>query len=298
MALHDRDYYRSGTRGGFGLQAHSAVATILILTITAWFFQLLFRGQDALGPVTKFLAASFDGIFGGFPQPWKLITANFAHDTRGIGHLAINMLFLFFFGRELEELYGKRDFWIFYLAAGSVAVLAEVVALKAAGQGGMPVLGASGAVAGVVVLYTLFYPKRTVLFMFFIPMPVWVLCVLFLTMDILGVISPTQSGVAHFAHLAGAGFGFLYRYFDLRWVNVRAKLPALRFRWDSSRRRMPERRQRRDTVLAQQSRERRPDAVSKRIDELLAKISAEGMGSLSQEERDFLVENSRRYRSS
>jgi len=287
VGIYDRDYYRkrSGTGGAFGLWLQTAVGSLIALNVVCWILQV------ATPAVTEFLSATADQVFG--LQIWRLVTANFAHAPNSIYHLGFNMLFLFFFGRELERMYGRRDFYILYLGAGVLAVLAELTVLAASGGGHVPVLGASGSVMAIVVLYTLFYPNRTILFMLFIPMPLWLLCILYILGDVMGALSNDPNGVANWAHLMGAFVGFLYWKFDLRWHKLRAY-----FSPRSGRR--PSRQGRKIVQMPQSKRPavtKEVDPVSLRIDELLAKISDSGKESLSEDEWNFLKANSGRYRS-
>ena len=147
----------------------------------------------------------------------------------------------------------------------------------------------------VLALYIFHFPRRTVLLYFLFPIPLWVLGCIYVYFDVFGAIGE-GNGVGNFAHLAGAGWGVLYKLFDLRWSTLRRRLGASRGRGGktgdkSSGSLWGARKQ-------ESEKPRVPDAVSKRVDELLEKISRDGMGSLSDEEREFLVENSRRYRKS
>lgn len=292
MALYERDYYRSdeGRRYPSVRTPQTVVGWLILINIAVWILQVLTGGEH--GWVTHLFQASGDSVFN--LHVYKLVTANFAHDPTDVFHLAWNMLFLFFFGRELEQIYGRKDFLTFYLLAGSLAVLVEVVSLGLSGSAGVPVLGASGAVMGVVVLFTLFYPHRQILFMLFVPMPIWVLCVIFVASDLLAVLRGTPNGVANLAHLTGAAVGLGYWYYNLRWRRWGGSLPSLR---------IPNPFRRREAKIITMPRRTRRDAppevrqVSKRIDELLAKISREGKESLTEEEWEFLKENSASYRS-
>jgi hypothetical protein len=177
--------------------------------------------------------------------------------------------------------------------------LAEVIALHLTGMDHIPVLGASGAVMAVAVLCACFYPMRQVI-LFFLPVPLWLLCVIFAAGDLLGVLGRGDPGVANLAHLTGAAVGLLYYLFDPRIDRLRSFLPRWRLRTRARARRPKER-----VIELASARSRggegpsRPtDSISERIDELLAKISAGGgMDSLTEEEREFLKENSGRYRS-
>ena len=295
MGIQDRAYFRGDSPETLSLRPQSAVGTLLVVTIAVWVAQLIFRNGEPGwgGAVTRFLAATPEDLFGGFPKFWKILSANFAHDWVSPWHVFGNMIFLFFFGRELEYLLGRRDFYALYFIGGGLAIFAEVLVQRFEGHQTTLVLGASGAVTAVVVLYTLLYPTRRILFFFFIPLPVWALCAFFVAQDVLGATSSTPSGVAHFAHLVGALFGLLYWRFDLRlerWIRFgrrflrgAAKPPSDELLHESA----PASAAREPTIV---------DPVTRRIDELLDKIHASGLGSLSDEERQFLSTNSAKYR--
>ena len=298
MGIYDRDYYRNpGGNAQLKSWASTAVGTIILLNVGFWFLQLITRpGEGAFSTVGQFMSASGDSIFGGgFPELWRLVTACFVHSESSIWHIAFNMLIFWFTGRELERIYGRREFWIFYLFAGTLAVLTESFVQFQQGSGGIPILGASGGVLAVMALYICHYPKRTFYLYFMIPLPAWLIGCLVLWGDLSGAIGHDSGGVANFAHLAGAGWGVLYKLFDLRWSTLSRRLG--RSQGSGKKRRRSEASM--GKARPQESEKPRvPDAVSKRIDELLEKIHDDGMGSLNDEEREFLVENSRRYRKS
>ncbi len=109
--------------------------------------------------VPKELTASFQGIDVGQPIPeWlTLITSQFLHG--GILHLGGNMLYLWVFGNNIEEVLGRMRFVILYLACGLLASLAQWFFSS---QSGVPSLGASGAIAGIMGAYVLRFPKAVV----------------------------------------------------------------------------------------------------------------------------------------
>ena len=164
-------------------------------------------------------------------------------------------------------------------------------------------MGASGAILGIVVVFTLFYPNRTFHLLGVLPIPMWVLCVFFIVGDILGAIGrdPTNN-VAHIAHLTGALVGYLYRRYDLRWTRLGGYLPRVRMAAPRPKKRPKSGGGGKVIPFPQASTPAEPPseevaAISKRIDDLLHKISTEGKDSLSDEEWQFLRENSERYRS-
>ncbi|SDY66723.1 rhomboid family intramembrane serine protease [Citreimonas salinaria] len=135
------------------------------------------------------------------------LTSMFLHG--GIMHLLGNMLFLFIFGDNIEDEMGHAGFALFYLACGLAAGLGQYVADPAST---IPMVGASGAIAGVMGGYLLLYPRARVdiliiLVIIFrvIPLPAWILLALWFAMQIFGGFSSTggQGGVAYWAHAGG-----------------------------------------------------------------------------------------------
>ena len=141
-----------------------------------------------------------------------LVTSTFLH--AGILHLAGNMLFLWIFGDNLEDEMGHLGFLAFYLLAGTGAGLAQWISEP---WSPVPTVGASGAIAGVMGAYLLFFPKAKVdvlliLIVFFrvIPIPAWIVLIVWFGIQIfqgLGV-QPGQGGVAYWAHAGGFLVGF------------------------------------------------------------------------------------------
>lgn len=136
-----------------------------------------------------------------------LISSMFLHG--GLMHLAGNMLFLWVFGDNLEDEMGRLPFLAFYLACGVGAGLAQ---LASAPYSLVPMVGASGAIAGVMGGYLLMFPKAkvdvVVIIVFFIrilPIPAWIMLGLWFLLQLFGGVStPTASGgVAYWAHAGG-----------------------------------------------------------------------------------------------
>lgn len=206
-------------------------------------------------------------------------------------HILFNMLFLYWFGTRLEGMYGSREFLLFYLAA---AICSSVAYLALAFYTGStaPAIGASGAVMGVMMVYTIFYPHETILVFFVIPVPLWVLLGLYVLYDLHPVLLALAGDqlfttVAHAGHLGGLLFGYLY------WrLGLRLEAPLDWFRRRSGR---PVRKAQPRPEPASPAPARR-DAFDDRVDEVLRKISEQGKDSLTEEERDILVKASEKYR--
>ena len=148
---------------------------------------------------------------------WQFLTYGFVHDPDHISHILFNMLGLWFLGRSVEELYGRAEFLRLYLVLVVVGgVVWAVVNDLVLHNPDAHVIGASGAVTGVVILFAMNFPRRTILLMFVLPMPAWVLGILWVAGDILGATGhSSEHDVAFSVHLAGAAFAALY--FQQRW---------------------------------------------------------------------------------
>lgn len=151
---------------------------------------------------------------------YTLLSSMFMH--AGFMHLAGNMLFLWIFGDNLEDEMGHGKYLGFYIFCGVLAGLAQFIAGPTAS---VPMVGASGAIAGVMGGYLLLYPKAKIdilliLIVFFkvFPVPAWVMLGLWAIMQILGGFSATSDsgGVAYLAHLGGFITGIVVVY--PRWL--------------------------------------------------------------------------------
>ncbi len=300
MGIYDREYYRgeTGGPGWFGGVAPWC-KTLIVINCVVFLLQNALRADS--GFIREWLEASPEGIFQ-HGRIWQLWTATFLHS--GILHILGNMWFLWLVGREMESLYGSRDFLAFYLLAGGVSTLGWALIQLLSGPGvNVHMVGASGAVMGVVTLYTLFYPRREILF-FFLPMPMWALLGIYLVFPLF---NGQNQRIAYEAHLMGAAFAFCYKQFDLRWsrlVTGRFRRPRLRIFTpvpvDQPRSRAPGT----SRTSSGEGLGSKPSLVSvlpeeqldARLDEVLAKIAREGRSGLTEEDHRVLQEASRRAR--
>lgn len=288
MGIQDRDYYRRETSGSLWLTGKAPVTLGLVLANVAVFIAQTVSGFELLeGGLESALSLVPQKVFSDF-QIWRLVTATFCH--WGFWHLLWNMVFLWWFGRELEALYGSREFLAFYLLAGVVSSFAWVlVALAAARDRPAMMAGASGAVMAVTVLYTLYNPRHPIHLYGLFPVEMRWMVLIYLGADFYGLLGPNYSPVAHVAHLTGAAFAAIYKYADLRVGRLFAG-------------RMVRPRQR--VLRAEPELEADPpepssldEGLEHRMDEVLAKIAREGPHSLTDQDRQILDEASHRLRS-
>jgi len=196
-------------------QQPAALRTIITINVVVWVTMqflnlwsagLLFvRSHLALHPV-------FPDIL---LEPWQLVTYSFMHT--GLFHIGVNMLLLFWVGREFERMHGSDQFWSVYLttAIGGALIcllLSPVVPSIAGGMAGgqsIPVLGASASVLGVLTTVAILYPYKQIRLLFFGIVPLLWVVVGFLIIDALMALRP-GGNTAVAAHWGGALTGFLY----------------------------------------------------------------------------------------
>src|SRR4051812_48132075 len=211
MGIYDREYYRGETRGSGWLTGQApATKTIIIINVIVFFLKPYL---DSSGWLVS-LEASSQGIFRQ-GHVWQLVTATFLHDDTF--HILWNMVFLWMVGREMESFYGTRDFVALYLSAAVASTLGWA-AVDAYLQHNALMIGASGAIMTVVVIYALYYPHREILLFFVLPVEMWLLVLIYLAHDAWQLLNGQGLGrVAVASHLSGAAYGYLYKRFDLRW---------------------------------------------------------------------------------
>lgn len=133
--------------------------------------------------------------------PWQLATYAFLHGS--MGHLFFNMLGLWMFGAELEQIWGRRRFMQFYGASVLSAGIIQIGFTALIGSYG-PTVGASGGLFGLLMAYGLMFPNRTIMPLFPpIPMKARTFVAVFGGIELLMGVVDHGGGVAHFAHLGG-----------------------------------------------------------------------------------------------
>jgi membrane associated rhomboid family serine protease len=273
MGLYDREYSR-GPEPGFHVSTPTtATMQLLVLTIGVYVAQQLFESA------TEWLMLPYDW----WRRPWeayRLVTYGFAHAPNSVEHIVFNMIGLVFFGKFIEQRYGRTQFFVFYLGA---IIFSGLVWSLMSTASGIPsvVIGASGAIAAIFVVFALNYPHMQVLFMFLFPMPAWVLALLMVAGDAMGALS-RSGNVAFTAHLAGALFGlYYYRIGSQQAAGLAGWLSGVSLK-------------RRPKLRVHEPDEAEEDDLTARVDAILEKIQREGQDSLTWNERRILQKASRK----
>jgi membrane associated rhomboid family serine protease len=303
MGIYDREYYRREGPSFLGaLTGSGKVCNWLIGINVAVFVLQVFTKQPADGgPVTAALALDVSKVLDG--QVWRLLTYAFVHEPGGLLHIFFNMLFLWWFGGDMEDHYGPREFLTFYLVsafAGGLAFLPWALRQAADVDAPLPVcLGASGAVTAVLVLYAFHYPTRLIYIMGILPVPIWLFVVFQVAQDAMVFVGGVRTTTAVTVHLGGAAFAFLYYQFHWRLYNL---LPDLRAFWRQRSR--PQLRVYREEPVERSVRAGRPAAppsdadehLEAKLDAVLEKVARHGQNSLTDSERQVLLRASEVYK--
>ena len=203
---------------------------------------------------------------------WQPITYLFFHG--GIWHVLINMFVLWMFGSELERIWGKHRFLKFYFITGiGSGLITMFFSLKSM----TPIVGASGAVYGVLLAYGLTYPNRQIYLYGIIPIKsVWFV----LGIGFIAFMSSFNnlSQVSHITHLSGMLIGYLMLKRPFQWKNF----------WFSIRKKTLE-----YQVLQKEKKLSHIQKIEHDVDIILDKINREGFDKLSKDEQDQLYEGSR-----
>ena len=136
---------------------------------------------------------------------WQLATYIFLHG--GITHLLFNLLALWMFGGELESYWGSRKFLRYFLFCGIGAGICTVIFTP---YQFIPVIGASGAIYGILLAFGWLFPNRLIYIYLLFPIPAKYMVIIFGLIELFSSMEGTGGGVAHLTHLGGLLFGLSY----------------------------------------------------------------------------------------
>jgi membrane associated rhomboid family serine protease len=282
-----------------------AVQWLLALNVGIYFLQLTLFGPDAVYSALALDPARFPGNW------WTVVTYMFVHAW--LAHLAFNMFTLWMFGPRLEQEWGTRTFVRFYLWCGVGGAIAHLLFAQHSA-----VIGASGAISGVLVAYALRWPDEEVYLFGVIPMRSRWLVAAMLAMNIIFALSPS-SRIDWTAHVGGMAFGWLFlKLYSLGGISrVRGWVSAVPDESEDMPRAVPRNRPpmrdrargvdevvaRSNAVVLRESkplqhvpRQETPKEYAARVNRVLDKISQQGIASLTRDERRLLEDMSRKLR--
>lgn len=301
MGLYERDYGREDETPWDRHQREqtqtpkSMTVILLIVTVVIHLIDMLTQKTIAPGESISRLMPWFGCYKETLVQPWmwyQFLSYGFLHSLDSLFHVGFNMLGLFIFGRAVEERMGRFEFLRFYLVSMFAGGVVGCLTYWAMGVPAGVVIGASGSVIAVTIMFACYYPHANILLMMVFPVKAWLVAVIFVGTNLIGSLSMLSGeaanesgGTAFTVHLAGAAFALAYyfRQWNLHWMDVS------RFQNQFGR-----------SVRRTKLKIHDPDAKLRKeevdVDEILAKIHASGEESLTRAERRTLEKHSRRKR--
>lgn len=144
---------------------------------------------------------------------YQFVTYMFVHGS--FSHILFNMLSLYIFGSALEKRLGTKEFLLFYFVVGTLSGISSFIFYYMAGQNTI-LLGASGAIYGVLLLFAVFFPTSRIFIFGLIPIKAPFLIAIYFFIEVFSQVSGSTGGVAHLTHLSGLVFGVLYCFMRMK----------------------------------------------------------------------------------
>jgi len=258
----------------------SAINCIVWITLAIYLIGFLFPAVR-----TQFLTyggLSPNAVLGG--QVWRLLSYALLHDPFSLFHIAFNMLGLWMFGKEIEYMWGSRKFFEFYIFTALFAGLFSLLTIFI-GSPYINIIGASGALMALLVVYAYYFPDRQLLFFFIFPMKVKTAVIVYAVISVMGT-SSSFGGVAHITHLGGIIAGFV-------WINIGDKLDLLVRNVSAIFQNSSKKSKKNDEYYNYDFGKPKPqNRRAEEVDKILDKINRSGIQSLTQAERKILQEAS------
>jgi membrane associated rhomboid family serine protease len=209
------------------------------------------------------------------PKLWQPVTYMFIHGD--FFHIFMNMFVLWMFGTEMESIWGSRKFLRHYFVTGIGSGIIWLIFNY--GNSYSVLIGASGAIYGILLAYGLMFPNRKVLIYFLFPIKVKYFVTILAAIAFVSSIDKSGSNISHLTHLSGMIVGFLY----LKFPNIKYKTSIL------VNRKIAE-------SINRKSERKKANmlGLQKKVDRLLDKVSNDGFNSLSDDEKDQLYTYSKR----
>ena len=278
------------------------VAIWVVVNVVRLFYVIAAGMQQAPGfnEFMRYISLNSELTFDAL-HPWVLFTHMFVHI--GLFHILFNMLFLFWFGRIVGDFLGDHRVYPLYLMSGLAGAFLYLLTAKLF-PGGSTLIGASGAVMGIVVAAGAIAPDYTMRLLFIGDVKLKYIVLVLVAIDIFALGSLSNFG-GHAAHIGGALFGYVFVTLLKQGTDLSVPVNNL-FGWFqrllSGDTRQPRKRSRTAMYVQHASRASRKRGGSKprrqdhqvRLDQILDKIKASGYESLTDEEKEFLFQASKK----
>lgn len=305
MGIYDRDYYREDSRWSNPFARSKGTIFLVLLYAFTFIAQVANRidarekpGED---PLTLNMQLDVKQTLAG--EAWRVGTYALVHQSWNLFHLVFTCVFLIWIGHQVEDLYGTKEYLCFFIFTSLLGGIAYIT-LGAFAEDTPPLIGPSGAVTAVLILFALHYPHWRLFFF-----PIWIVVAFHAFVDIAGIASGHANPAKVAVHLSAASFAFLYHSYTLRVSNW---LPGSRSTGSSTRRASQPRLRVRQPALEPEPATANTASVASphglapdlmvnehleaKLDEVLEKVQKHGKDSLTESERGILLRASEIYR--
>lgn len=272
MGLYDRDYTQADFRSQFRHAPQMRMTFPSLTPVVKWLLIInigIFLAGITIKPLGIFIYDSFqlDPVWPRALQLWRLISYQFLHDPNLVWHIFFNMLGLFFLGPTLERHWGSKRFILFYLGCGVAGALFYFFLVAVKFLPAVPMVGASGAILGMLAACAILFPHFVVILLIF-PIPIRVAAIGLTAVYLVAVLTKGTNAGGDAAHLAGMATGAVY-VFSQSWRNrFRSKIQSSRWQKHVS--------EQRD--------------LTAEVDRILQKVHDTGIQSLTSREKKTLKE--------
>ena len=236
----------------------------ILISINALLFLLRYIAQSQFD-LAQIFGLSSNSVW---PMIWQPFTYMFIHGD--FFHVFMNMFVLWMFGSEMESIWGKKEFLKFYFITG---IGSGLIWLVFNFSGNAVLIGASGAIYGILLAYGLMFPNRKVLIYFLFPVKVKYFVIFLGLMAFVSSLSYSGSNISHLTHLSGMMIGFVY--IKSKWTIKRfslllnSYLASIKYKKSIKK-------------------EKQLANIQANVDKLLDKVSEVGFDALSEDEKDKL----------
>ena len=242
------------------------VKKLIIANVVVFVIQILFSRMfhiylsPYLGLVPKDVYTRF--------TVWQIFSYLFLHGS--FFHILFNMFFLWMFGSELERYWGSREFLFYYFITGVGAGIFNIIMDL---NSTIPIIGASGAIYGILTAFGMIFPNRLIYIYFIIPIRAKYFVIIIGIITFLSAYWTSNTGIAHFAHLGGIVIGFIYLKKNIRLKYIIERWKRFRFN-------------RRLRII--RDKQKKIKDSKEQIDTILDKINEVGYENLTEEEKKIL----------
>ncbi len=303
MGIYDRDYYREDSRWSNPFSRSQGTLFLCLMYFFIFIAQVATEPRGRFGApqgFTQSLQLDTQQVLKG--EMWRLVTYALVHEQ--IFQVVFTILFLVWIGHQVEDLYSTREYLAYFTLTSLLGGIAYTCVGALGGQNIPPLLGPSGAVTAILILFALHYPSWRIYFV-----PIWLIVAIYAFFDVAGMAGGTANPARVAVHLTGAAFAFVYHTYSWRILNW---LPSFR-----SSGRMVRREARPRLRVRPQRPEPEPAATATlsagaarsgsgagsvdehleaKLDQVLEKVQKHGKESLTETEREILLKASEIYK--